>query len=299
MRQGTYLVSDGVPRRGRPEDYLVLRTTKLRGFSQVSAEGAFLLPARGPQSTSFPLRRNDVSTASRGFAAVFEIGSSLREARTRRGLSPADVHKAIRIRERYLTALEEERWELLPGEAYGKGFLRTYADFLGLHGRLYVDEYNARVAQHDEEPLLPEPRQSHGLLVRGVAAILVVGAVVGALVAWQSGSPSRPRVAVAAAAGPKVVHHAKQHATKPVVAPKPTFALVRATRDRSWLLARIGGPNGRAVYTGTLEQGQSLKLGLAHGIWLRMGRPQALDITVGGHLVRNLPAVPANLSLTR
>ena len=41
---------------------------------------------------------------------MFDIGASLREARTRRGLSSADVQKGIRIRERYLTALEEERW---------------------------------------------------------------------------------------------------------------------------------------------------------------------------------------------
>jgi cytoskeletal protein RodZ len=78
---------------------------------------------------------------------MFEIGPSLREARSRRGLSPADVHKATRIRERYLSALEEERWELLPGDAYAKGFLRTYAEFLGLDGQLYVDEYNARFAR--------------------------------------------------------------------------------------------------------------------------------------------------------
>jgi cytoskeleton protein RodZ len=241
-----------------------------------------------------------LSTAGRESAAVFEIGSSLREARTRRGLSPADVHKAIRIRERYLTALEEERWELLPGDAYGRGFLRTYADFLGLHGQLYVDEYNARVVPHDEDPPLPEPAHQHGILVRAVAAVLVVGAVLGALVAWrQSASPSRPQVGAAAAAGPKVVHHTKRRAAKPAVAPQPTFALVRATRDRSWLLVRIGGPNGRPVFTGILEQGQSMKLGLAHGLWLRMGRPQALDITVGGRLVRDLPASPANLSLTR
>lgn len=234
---------------------------------------------------------------------MFEIGSSLREARTRRGLSPADVHRAIRIRERYLTALEEERWELLPGDAYGKGFLRTYADFLGLHGQLYVDEYNDRVALHDDEPLVPEPVHrrgaGRGLLVRAVAAVVLVGAVVGAVVAWRhTGAPSRPHVGVAAA-GPKVVHHAKQRTTKPAVAPRPTFALVRAARDRSWLSVRIGGPSGRQIFTGTLEQGQSLKLGLAHGIWMRMGRPQALDITVGGRLVRNLPADPANLSLTR
>jgi hypothetical protein len=236
---------------------------------------------------------------------VFDIGSSLREARTRRGLSPADVHRAIRIRERYLTALEEERWEMLPGDAYSKGFLRTYADFLGLHGQLYVDEYNERIAHHDEEPLLPEPvhprSAHHGLLVRAVAAVALVAAVVGAFVAWRhTGSPSHPHLgAAAAAARPKVVHHAKQRATKPAVAPKPTFVLVRATRDRSWLSVRIGGPNGREIYTGTLEQGQALKLGLAKGIWMRMGRPQALDITVGHRLVRNLPAFPTNLTLTR
>jgi hypothetical protein len=235
---------------------------------------------------------------------MFDIGSSLREARTRRGLSPADVHRAIRIRERYLTALEEERWEMLPGDAYSKGFLRTYADFLGLHGQLYVDEYNERIAQHEEEPLLPEPvhprAAGRGLVVRAVAAVVLAAAVVGAVVAWRhNGSPSRPHVGVAAAAGPKVVHHTQRRSTKPAVAPKPTFVLVRATRDRSWLSVRIGGPNGREIYTGTLAQGQQLKLGLAKGIWMRMGRPQALDITVGHRLVRNLPAFPTNLTLTR
>jgi hypothetical protein len=235
---------------------------------------------------------------------MFEIGSSLREARIRRGLSPADVHKAIRIRERYLTALEEERWEMLPGDAYTKGFLRTYADFLGLHGQLYVDEYNARIAQREEEPLAPEPlyrppRVSRPGVVRAAAGLLLVGAVAGGLAAWRhAGAPARSHIAAAAAA-PKVVHRAKQHTAKPAVAPKPTFALVRATHDRSWLSIRIGGPNGREIYSGTLEQGQSLKLGLAHGIWMRMGRPLALDITIGKTLVTGLPADPANILLTQ
>ena len=64
---------------------------------------------------------------------MFEIGASLREARMNRNLSAEDVQKGIHIRARYLMALEEERWELLPGEAYAKGFLRTYAEFLGPH----------------------------------------------------------------------------------------------------------------------------------------------------------------------
>src|SRR6058998_2175159 len=86
---------------------------------------------------------------------MFEIGGSLREARLKRNLTPADVQKAIRIRDRYLQALEEERWELLPGDAYVKGFLRTYADYLGLDGQLYVEEYNSRYGVGDDEQREP------------------------------------------------------------------------------------------------------------------------------------------------
>jgi helix-turn-helix protein/uncharacterized protein DUF4115 len=228
---------------------------------------------------------------------MFEIGSSLREARTRRGLSPTDVHTAIRIRERYLTALEEERWAMLPGDAYTKGFLRTYADFLGLDGQLYVDEYNERIAVRDEETVAAEPPRRRSLPLRAIGAAVVVAAALGAVTAWRLGG-DHPQ-AGAGAPTPHIVHHTKEHVSKPVVAPKPTFTLVRAARDRSWLLIRIGGPNGRTIYQDTLEQGQTLKLGLAHALWMRMGRPYALDITVGRQLVTGLPADPANIVLTR
>ncbi len=75
---------------------------------------------------------------------MFELGSTLREARVRRGIELAQVAAETRIRTRYLQALEDERFELLPGSAYAKGFLRAYADYLGLDGQLFVDEYSAR-----------------------------------------------------------------------------------------------------------------------------------------------------------
>ncbi|HEY3542203.1 MAG TPA: RodZ domain-containing protein [Gaiellaceae bacterium] len=235
---------------------------------------------------------------------MFEIGPSLKEARIRRGLSPADVHKAIRIRERYLTALEEERWELLPGDAYTKGFLRTYAEYLGLNGQLYIDEYNGRIAQHDEEPLVPEAlkgRRGGGILFRTIGALLVIGGAVGGLVAWHhAGAPSRPTVETAAAA-PAVVPPAApaKQAAKPVLAPKPTATTIAAVRDTSWLSVRIGGPSGREIFRGTLQRGRSLTFGLARPIWVRMGRPQALDIRIGKTRVAGLPGNPANLVLTK
>src|SRR6188472_836654 len=128
---------------------------------------------------------------------MFEIGGSLREARLKRGLTPADVQKAIRIRDRYLQALEEERWELLPGDAYVKGFLRTYADYLGLDGNLYVEEYNSRFAQPDEPQLVPERFARSGSRFGGVGFLrpAVVVASRGNSWLWvRSGSAGGPTV---------------------------------------------------------------------------------------------------------
>ena len=241
---------------------------------------------------------------------MFQIGPSLREARTRRGLSPADVHKAVRIRERYLTALEEERWEMLPGDAYTKGFLRTYAEFLGLDGQLYVDEYNSRVAVREDEPLVPETLKKRSgrttSILRTIGAVLVLAAVIAGLAAWRHGGSQRPRVATAEAA-PKVTHAAAKKtqagpSSRPATSsatPKPTFTVIRAVRDRSWLSVRVGGPAGREIFRGTLEQGHALKYGLAKAIWVRMGRPLALDVLIGGTPVGNLPSGPSNVLLTR
>ena len=73
----------------------------------------------------------------------------------RRGLDFAQAELATKVRGKYLRALEEEQFDLLPAQTYVKGFLRTYAEYLGLDGQLYVDEYNSRfVGTADEH----EPR---------------------------------------------------------------------------------------------------------------------------------------------
>src|SRR5919198_5985270 len=86
---------------------------------------------------------------------MFEIGNSLRDARERQGLDYAQIELATKIRAKFLRALEEEEFDLLQAETYVKGFLRTYANFLGLDGQLYVDEYNSRYAVGEDEPREP------------------------------------------------------------------------------------------------------------------------------------------------
>jgi cytoskeleton protein RodZ len=241
---------------------------------------------------------------------MFDIGASLREARTRRGLSLDDVTAGLRIRERYVTALEEERWELLPGEAYSKGFLRMYAEFLGLDGSLYVDEYNERVAaQHQQEALVPDSlaptKGKSRLLFRTIVGLVVVGALVAALNAVGSGTPASAPVQadlsnVANAAPPKKVATTQSPVVRHVAPAKPTVALIRAVTSRSWLSVRIGGANGREIFRGFLNKGHKLTYGLDRNVWLRIGRPQALAIRIGRDLVGVLPGnTPVNLLLTR
>lgn len=73
-----------------------------------------------------------------------EIGVTLREARMRAGIDIAEVESRTKIRAKYLRALENEEWSLLPGTTFVKSFLRTYAEMLGLDAKLLVEEYKFR-----------------------------------------------------------------------------------------------------------------------------------------------------------
>jgi cytoskeleton protein RodZ len=213
---------------------------------------------------------------------VFELGSSLREARVRREIPLAQVAEETRIRRRYLEALEEERFELLPGPVYAKGFLRAYADYLSLDSQLFVDEYNVRFV--DDEPL-PAPVQL-GLRARPrrrevLAAVVLVTAVAGALIAWQqsgSSGPARSRTTSAASGASAAAHasrpvtHRSYHTTTPTLAP----LVLRATGGPCWLSVRRGSKNGRLLFEGTLQQGQWRRLP-GRRLWIRIGAPWNLE----------------------
>src|SRR2546423_7716970 len=79
-----------------------------------------------------------------------EIGSNLRETRIRKKIDITTVETATKIRAKYLRAIENEEWSLLPGPTYVKTFLRTYAQYLGLDAHLLVDEYAARFEEPEE-----------------------------------------------------------------------------------------------------------------------------------------------------
>jgi len=84
-----------------------------------------------------------------------EIGDQLRETRMRNRIDITEVEAATKIRAKYLRALENEEWDLLPGPTFVKTFLRTYADYLGLDARQLVEEYRSRYERPAAQELAP------------------------------------------------------------------------------------------------------------------------------------------------
>jgi len=111
-----------------------------------------------------------------------EIGETLREARMRAKIDVSEVEAATKIRAKYLRALENEEWSLLPGPTYVKTFLRTYAQFLGLDPHLLVEEYSARFDEPEDLEVpafapkrrLPERPRRMGPPRRGIGVALVL-----------------------------------------------------------------------------------------------------------------------------
>jgi cytoskeleton protein RodZ len=132
-----------------------------------------------------------------------EIGSTLREARMRAHIDISEIEAKTKIRAKYLRAIENEEWDLLPGPTYVKSFLKTYADCLGLDSRVLIDEYRRRYERPDQDthtiatlhrereraargPLLPPWLLTVGVLLVIVGALYAVGKL-----ATSSSNPPR------------------------------------------------------------------------------------------------------------
>jgi hypothetical protein len=229
---------------------------------------------------------------------VFEIGNSLREARVRQQLELSEVELATKIRARYLRALEEESFDALPAQTYVKGFLRTYADYLGLDGQLYVDEFNSRFAADGEEPREPvvarrtsyTTRHHRRLERRWVVFALagIAAVVVFVIVAWKFGGTNNEQIpnlgTTTAAQKKKILKPATP--TKPVK-PQPVALklYVHAVHGNCWMDVRNGSSSGRSRFTGTVELGQSQRF-VAQRLWVNFGAPGNLAIAINGRPVR-------------
>ena len=221
------------------------------------------------------------------------IGSKLREERIRRGLGIDEVEAETRIRAKYLLALEDNRFELLPGDAYARAFLRDYAEELGLDPEQLVDELNA-VSPPPQEVVLAPPRTAERLwspwddrrrlAMLGLAAVAVLAAaVLAGLVLFGAFGGGSSAAGTSAPGSSAVVPPPSTSAPPPPVHhTHPVAALALAASGPCWLEVRAGSATGRVIFLGTLEAGQTRHF--ARGpLWVRVGAPWELRMRVHGH----------------
>jgi hypothetical protein len=115
----------------------------------------------------------------------------------------SEIETQTKIRAKYLRALENEEWDLLPGPTYVKSFLRTYAEALDLDAKLLVDEYKLRHERLSDVELQPinaaapgrERRKTGPIIPPGVFIVLIFIALIVALYLLGSGGGNKPSTA--------------------------------------------------------------------------------------------------------
>jgi cytoskeletal protein RodZ len=216
---------------------------------------------------------------------MFEIGNTLREARLRRALDIADCEAATKIRAKYLRALEEEQFEMLPGVTYVKGFLRTYAEFLDLDGRLVLDEYESRYTNRSDHPYHPDGdpnkrrakrRRSREGRVLLVASTLVMLTSTGLWVGFAD---------------------QKAPAVAPQVTPV-TVAFKAVGAKPTYLEVHQDSPDGKAFFTpGELAAGGTRILDeVRPPLWVYVGDGPGVTLTIDGRAVQT-PAGSAKFTI--
>lgn len=245
---------------------------------------------------------------------MIEIGNTLRDARRRQGLELGDCEHETRIRGRYLMALEDERFDMLPEPAYARGFLRSYAIFLGLDADLLMDELDERFRGMRTNPelgmSLPEPsrrlsrgprgrahrrrgfrkKRAMGWLVAGALGTLLVALWAGA--AWKV-NPSSIRLTTTVGSTNTTPASTTGGATTtpsgslpPPATPTTQINFVGSPGTGSRLMLRQGSATGHVMFDGTIGPGVTNQYPLGNGVWMQIDATMGVQLFVGGQPIQ-------------
>lgn len=221
----------------------------------------------------------------------------------RERIDVSEIEAKTKIRAKYLRALENEEWDLLPGPTFVKSFLRTYGAALGLDGKALVEEYRLNYERPSEppEPIVASPRKvrvprgpsrtggpgpSRGYMVLvGIVGIVIVLLIVGLL----SGGGGGPSSTTNARTDTTTHHRTARPGTSGRGAGAPGVTASRASDTISLQLRATGtvyvcliGENGRKLIAGqTLEAGARTPTFQAKRFELTLGN-NAVALTIDG-----------------
>ena len=227
---------------------------------------------------------------------MFEIGNTLREARVRRNLTLQQVEEDIKIRVKYVQAMENEDWDIMPGVTYVKGFLRTYSTYLDLDPEVIIGEFRTRgmvPSQEHHEPfsgssVIGKPHSHRGRNTIVIVAVLclVALAVIYALGLRNGGGSDEPTTDPGALG---IASPSPKASTSPKASPGPTgppawqknLVKVKAVDGDCWMEVRRNNSKGIVLFSGTVKKGDTKKF-KGKDIWLSLGAPANVTLQVQG-----------------
>ena len=243
-----------------------------------------------------------------------EIGETLREARMRERIDVSEIEAQTKIRAKYLRALENEEWDLLPGPTFVKSFLRTYATALGLDGKALVEEYRLNYERPSEppEPIVSSPRKvrvprgssggagpSRGYIALvGIVGVVIVLLIVGLLSGGggKGGSTSSTNTRADTTAKREATHNSgARRANGTATGAASTVAL--SLRATGTVYVCLIGEGGKKLLSGkTLEAGARTPTFHARRFELTLGN-NAVALTIDG-TPRAVPASSGAIGYT-
>jgi cytoskeleton protein RodZ len=225
-------------------------------------------------------------------AAMPNIGDTLREARMRQHLDIADVESRTKIRAKYLRALENEEFGMLPGPTFVKTFLRTYAEALGLDPQVLVEEYRATYESRDDveqlQPLGPSavardrrrgpgrPRGPWIAIALAVVAVVAVLLVIGLVGGDDEGGDGEQ------AQQPTTEETQPTTETKPEKPARPRRVTLRITPNNPVYVCLDTGPETDVTFEGILDAPRTFR---GRRLRVNLGKTD-VRVTVNGRPVQ-------------
>jgi cytoskeletal protein RodZ len=229
-----------------------------------------------------------------------EIGETLRDARMRARIDVSEIEAKTKIRAKYLRALENEEWGLLPGPTFVKSFLRTYAQALGLDGKALVEEYRLSHEHPSEaalEPIVSSPQRSRGrtgggrppkspsrayMAIVGVVVLLIVLLVVGLISNGGGGSKSSSN-GKAASTAHKTGNAARKHrAASTGASPRSEIVAVSVHATAPVYVCLIAEHGRRAISGKELQAGETSSTYHSRRFEITLGN-SSVTMFVDGH----------------
>ena len=230
------------------------------------------------------------------------VGDILRAERERRGLAIRDVEEATSIRALYIQSIEENKYDIIPGEVYLKGFIKTYANFLNLDGNAVVNQYRQEktppnVILDDVESNVVENKglkpQNNNKIEFGniIKQKIVIGGLAFALVCgyWMLNLDSSEAPMEQPKQEVKTVVAVPKEVSVPVTAPQSKPIKISLKFEGAcWTEVKVDIHN---IYEGIPNTGEVLTWDANNDIIIKLGNAGVVDVTHNGNVIGKLGAV--------